>query len=104
MNKYLLNVEFYAGSDDVEDVDNGLYILSSNEEIDKIIITEIFKDVNKLLDCYYDNDFPLSYENGLNIDTLIEGVCIYTKCDIKELKNCDFTGYINGYYEIKQWQ
>jgi hypothetical protein len=80
---YLLNVIFCAGSDDPEDVDRGIYLLTVEKNISEEEMTEIFKKVNSLLDEFNDDDeaadFPVSYEDGLNIDTLMEGIEIYTK-------------------------
>ena len=103
---YLLNVTFYAGSDEPEDTDKALFLLSVDEEISEIEMENIFKEVNELLDTYNENsNFPISYEQGLNIDTLIEGVEIYTKGNcLAFYSNYGVLDGINNYYEIEQWQ
>ena len=106
MKNYLLNVTFCAGSDDVEDTDRGLYLLSSNENITEEEMKNIFRKVNKLLDCFDDNydKFPISYEQGVNIDTLISGVEIYTGGKAKYIKSgCNSLSDIDSYYQIEQW-
>lgn len=109
MKNYLLYVTFHAGSCDEEDTDTGLYVLSSEKEMDKVDILIMFKEVNKLLDPYdHENtDFPISYEDGLNIDTLMEGIGIYTEGNIRKIKKDsenNAIGYIDSFYEIEQWQ
>lgn len=105
--KYLLNITFYAGSDDPSDTDTGLFLLESNKVIIESEIKEIFKTVNNLLDPYEEHDFPISYEQGLNLKTLVEGVRIYTKDTIEPVKNNHFDSkpiLINNFYVIEQWQ
>lgn len=108
MYNYLLNVTFCAGDDDPEDVDRGTYLLTVNNSISEKEMIEIFKKVNSLLDTFNEDDeavnFPVSYEDGLNIDTLMEGVEIYTKASVKPItKNCGKLTADN-YYIIEQWQ
>ena len=107
MKKYLLNVTFYAGSDDKEDIDKGLFLLFVDKETTEIEVKEIFRVVNSLLD-YFDvkeRDSPISYEQGINIHTLMEGISIYTKDKVEEVKeNCGYIQEINNYYVIEQWQ
>ena len=106
MKRYLLDVTFYAGSDTPEDVDHDLFMLCVDKEITKNEMENIFIEVNKLLDCFDDKekDFPVSYENGLNIWTLIEGVEVYTKGKIERFKDECGAIAIDNYYIIKQWQ
>ena len=106
MKRYLLDVTFYAGSDDLEDVDNGLFLLHIDKEITKKEMENIFIEVNKLLDYFNDeeNDFPISYEDGLNICTLMDGVEFYTKGKVEEFKDECGTVVIDNYYVIEQWQ
>lgn len=105
---YLLNVTFCAGSNDPEDVDRGICLLTVNRSISEEEMTEIFKKVNSLLDTFNEDDetidFPVSYEDGLNIDTLMEGIETYTKGSVKPvIKNCgELT--VDNYYVIEQWQ
>lgn len=109
MKNYLLYVTFCAGSCEVEDTDTGLYVLSTEKEMDKVDILEMFEEVNALLDPYDrgNNNFPISYEQGLNIDTLMEGVEIYAKGKVREIEEDNGNnaiGYIDNFYEIEQWQ
>ena len=106
MKRYLLNVTFYAGSDDIEDIDKALFLLSVEKEITESEMKNIFKEVNSLLDTFNeDTNFPISYEQGLNINTLIEGVEIYTKGKATEFySNYGKLNDINNYYMIEQWQ
>lgn len=109
MKRYLLNVTFYAGSDDKEDIDNGLFILSINKEITESEMKNIFKEVNNLLDTFKqeigETEFPISYEQGLNINTLMEGIGIYTKGKVIEVYgNCGNIEKVDNYYVIEQWQ
>lgn len=104
--KYLLNVTFCAGSDAPEDVDKGLYLFITDNKISKERMTKIFRETNKLLDCfnYEEKDFPISYEHGLNIDTLMMGIKLYTKCEVVRLHdNYGNLDYVDNYYEIEQW-
>ena len=109
MKNYLVKVWFFAGSDEQEDVDTGLFLFKSKENISFEEMKEIFKEANRQLDTFMHElgevVFPISYENGLNLDTLIEGVSILTDCEIVQLKN-DFGPLenIQNYYEIVQWQ
>jgi hypothetical protein len=102
--KYLLDVTFYAGSDDPEDTDKGLYILSVKKDIEEAEMKEMFKTVNKLLDVYDEEDtaFPISYEEGINIDTLMSGIEFYLKGKVKKVKKPNITA--DNYFVIEQWQ
>lgn len=108
MYKYLLNVKFCAGSDDINDTDTGLYLLCSKNTISETEMKQFFKEANELLDPYKhesgETDFPISYNEGLNIDTLMNGVQIHTSTHIDKL--CTNMGglTIDNYYEIEQWQ
>ena len=111
MNNYLLYVTFFAGSDDLEDIDNGMYILSIDKEISKEEMKGLFRQVNRLLDTYAQEngevEFPISYELGLNIHTLMDGLKILTKGEVKEIKSdCgkELLTNLTNYYEIEQWQ
>lgn len=105
--KYLLNITFYAGSDDAEDIDRGLYLIAFDNPVTFEEITEMFQKVNKLLDVFDGNcnNFPLSYEAGINIDTLMEGIAIYSNAKVETVEH----GYgkiesIDGVYFLEQWQ
>lgn len=105
--RYLLNVTFYAGSDTPEDTDNGLFILTVNKEFSKKGMEHLFGIVNSLLDPYRDDDeeFALTYNEGLNINTLMEGIELYTKGKVEKLySNWRTITDIDGYYVIEQWQ
>ena len=103
---YLLNVTFYAGSDEPEDTDRDLFLLTVDKEITEGDMKYIFKEVNSLLDTFNENtDFPISYDQGLNINTLMEGIGIYTKGKVTEMySDCGEIGEIDNYYVIEQWQ
>lgn len=108
---YLLNVTFYAGSDSAEDTDNDTILIYTDKKISYADMVATFNKVNDLLNFEYDEDndtdeeFPISYEDGINLEVLINGVEIYTRCTIKYLK--DYEGsmpLIENYYNITQWQ
>ena len=106
MKKYLLNVTFCSGSDEPEDIDTGLYLFITDKEVNKEQMIEIFRKTNKLLDCfdYEEKDFPISYEYGLNINTLMMGIKYYTKGEIVRLYDSwGSLNYMDNYYEIEQW-
>lgn len=104
--KYVLIVKFFAGSDDKDDIDSGIFLFSSNKEYSFEKMKEIFKKVNRLLNTYdfeeREEDFPISYEIGLNLDTLIDGLKIYTKATIESIES--YNDMVNGIYVIEQWQ
>ena len=105
MFKYLIDLTFYAGSDDKEDTDRDIFIFYSNEEISKQKMSNIFKETNKLLDCYNEEKvFPISYNDGLNISTLIQGVSLYTNSLIQRIGENRKIDSIDAYYKIEQWQ
>lgn len=108
---YLLNVTFYAGSDSDDDTDNDTILIYTDKKISYADMVAVFNKVNDLLNFEYDEDnetdaeFPISYEDGINLETLIDGVEIYTEYTIKYLK--DYEGsmpLIENYYNITQWQ
>lgn len=101
--KYVLIMKFCAGSDDKTDIDEGIYLFTSKEKYSLKEMKEKFKTVNSLLGSFEDeNEYPISYlENGLNLDTLIEGMRIHTKATIDKIDT--FEGLINGIYVIEQW-
>ena len=108
MNCYLLNVTFYAGSNAEEDTDKGLFILRTENSISKLEMKDIFKEVNRLCDAYSDDEdvlaFPVTYEDGLNINTLMQGVEEFTKGQVRVV--IDMFGHleVNDVYMIEQWQ
>lgn len=107
MKRYLLNVTFHAGSDSTEDTDRGMYLLQVSDEIDESKMREVFRKVNKLLKSH-DIDhhtFPVSYEQGININTFMQGVKTFTKGRLVSLcSNHGALTAIDNYYEIEQWQ
>ena len=107
MKRYLLYVTFCAGSDDKEDTDRDLYLLTVDKEYTEKEMIETFRKVNCLLDPYTEEekDFPISYEQGININTLMEGICIYTKGKVEEIySNCGQIEKVDNCYVIEQWQ
>ena len=111
MKKYLLNVKFCAGSDDIADIDTGLYLMESNKTFTKEEIADVFKNTNAILSRSIDDEceFFLSHpyvpysETGLNLNTLITGVELNTESKITPLEdNC---GNINieNYFTVEQW-
>lgn len=109
MKNYLLYVTFYAGSDAKEDTDNGLFLLSIEQNIDESEIKNIFYEANRHLCTFNQEDgtvtFPISYESeGLNINGLMAGVEIYTKGKVTKINsNCGPLVGINNCYMIEQY-
>ena len=68
-------------SDEAEDTDRGLFLLSSKLELTKEDFIKIFAAINKAIDPYSDDieDSPISYEQGLNLNTFIEAVNFYKR-------------------------
>lgn len=102
---YLLKVTFCVGTAvHVKSIDTDLYKLTTHEPISAEKMTEIFETVNKLLN---ENDtntkFPVSYDNGMNIDTLMEGIRVYTKGTISSMKHNHGELNFDNYYIIEQW-
>ena len=112
MKRYLLNVTFYAGSSIEEDTDRGLFVLCVDKEFSAREMMDILQKVNELLNDYDEDEidarganFPISYGMGLNIYTLMDGVEIYTKGEVRELcHNQGGVGGVDNYYVIEQWQ
>lgn len=103
---YLVNLTFCAGSNEPQDVDNKLIIISSKKQITVDEIVTKFNETNKLLDPFNeDNDFPFTYDDGLNIDTLLKGFIQHTGLKVTVLEHktpIEIT--IHGYFVIEQWQ
>lgn len=102
MYTYLLNLTFYASSNAPEDTDRDLLIMQTSEVYFEERIKSVFEKVNSLLGIDEHEDFPYSYEDGINSDTLKKGVEHYTNTEIKSAD--DFSGHIDGIYTIEQWQ
>jgi hypothetical protein len=104
--KYLLNMTFYAGSDDPEDTDNDLYLLETDIKMSYEEIREIIFKVNKECGSIDDEDVLNDYEVlGLNLNTLMNGVQHYLPGSKIELldNNHGYLGDIDNYYAIEQW-
>ena len=96
--KYIVNLTFFAGSDAPEDTDRNIYVLESSKELKKGEIKEIFREANEK--CYNDDiDFP-SYEEGVNIDTLVRGVSEIIK-DYATIRPLSEEATV---IDIEQWQ
>lgn len=115
LNRYLLNMTFRAGSDEPEDTDNAMYLIETYEDYSEEKLKKVIEKVNSLLDTFNDDkeakDFPMSYDDGLNIETLMAGVGVYTKSKIKKLEPEDIENVdarrefvIKKYFEIEQYQ
>ena len=109
MKDYLLDVTFFAGSDDLEDMDRGLYLLSVDKEYSEEEMTKVFNKVNGLLDTFNEEEeaqeFLLSYDVGLNIDTLMEGVEMYTEGKVIKVQgDSGSVEKIDNCFIIEQWQ
>lgn len=107
MKRYLLNITFCAGSNLEEDVDRDIFVLNVDREIGESEMITIFETVNELLKGYdEEEDFPISYEeNGININTLMEGVAIFTRGTVCDLySDCRQIAEMDNYYVIEQWQ
>lgn len=107
--RYLLNVTFYAGSDDIEDTDTGLYILEINNLVFKTEMERIFDKVNSLCNISLNEEDAkdinfATYKDGANIDTLMNGVEAYTKGKIIKMESNCGSLCIDNYYDIEQWQ
>lgn len=109
---YMLNVKFCAGSDEPCDVDTGLYILSTSKEYSHEEMEALFATVNRLLSPYEEgSNFPLSYDDGLNLSTLIDGIQEYLGSEgkITMIQQASFQNNyceipVSRYYFIEQWQ
>lgn len=120
MFNYLLCVTFFAGSDDAEDTDKDMFLLSVDKEYSEKEMKDIFFEVNKILNIDFADDlneefgeemgeeyfgYPCYYEEGINIHTLMEGVKLHTKGKLTEIySNCGKIEKINNCYVIEQWQ
>ena len=109
--KYLLDVTFCAGSDEPADVDRKLYVIDTVVEMTNPKWAQLFYEANKNCDPFNEDrpeNFP-SYEEGLNVDTLMDGVAKQLSEQLKrpviyfevkkgtEIPACE-------YMKIEQWQ
>ena len=107
MKQYLLGVAFCTGNGDVEDTDEGLFLLCVDKEFSENEMKEVFRAVNGLLNCFNEDDeesFPILYGQGLNIDTFMEGVSLYTGGEVKAICNNAGALRVDNYCIIEQWQ
>ena len=120
MNRYLIDLTFYAGSDTPCDIDHDIFVLESEEKLTKEKVIKLFKEANYICGrfMYEDEDekeisqnAPLydktkeyaSYEEGINIDTLIATFKTYKGYKIKNYdKNNKIT--IAKTFDIEQLQ
>lgn len=98
---YVVDLTFYAGSIREEDTDRKIVVFEINGQHSENDFRALFAQANKRLqDNEGNSDFP-TYEDGLNIDTLIEGFCILANAQVIETNNAHF---IDGIYSVEQWQ
>ena len=111
--KYLLNITFYAGSNNPEDIDNDLYLLETNRKMSYEEIVQVISKANKECSSITEDDelnncefFGLNnYEIfGLNLDTLMKDVrrCLPESKIQLILSNYGYIGDIDNYYTIEQ--
>lgn len=108
MKRYLVNLTFFAGSNDIEDTDKETYLfeIKTDKDISGTAFADIFNKVNDMLNDE-DNMLGISYLKGVNIDTLIIGMEIYFEGDAKITRvTNDFVKIdnIDNVYYIEQWQ
>ena len=104
MKKYIINLTFFAGSDDPVDTDRNIYVLESSKELSQSEIYSIFREANEncnrsLYEDERDIEFP-SYEEGNNIDTLVKGVSVL----IEDYAKIYPFNEIAAVIDIEQWQ
>ena len=103
---YLVNLTFCAGSNEPQDVDNKIIIISSEKQTTVDELVTRFNETNKLLDPFNeDSNFPFNYDDGLNIDTLLKGFAQHTGLKVTVLEHkAPIEITIHGYFVIEQWQ
>lgn len=81
-------------------------MLSSNKPLTFNDVQNIFVETNFLIVNDEERpDFPLSYEDGININTLMNGVAIHTGFEVIKVENNHRDiGNISNVYVIEQWQ
>lgn len=110
---YLVDLTFYAGSDDPENIDRGLYIITTEKPFTEDEMKKIIEKTNSMLADFSENDFlndntypdnfPMGYYEGLNIHTLIDG--LRCQSNIIAITHADDTEHsVNDVYKIEQWQ
>ena len=105
-HNYLLKVIFCVHTAVcAKSIDTDLYRLTATEPISAEKMVEIFETVNKILnEDDIDNTYSISYHNsGMNINTLMEGIRLYTKGEVALMEHdCKELNFDN-YYVIEQW-
>lgn len=130
--KYLINLTFYAGSDDKEDTDRGMYLIETDKTMSEDDIKIAISNVNMLCNIDYTDydsneeivemyreegqstiadlveqnpDFEFCYaEDGLNIDTLTGALEQFLSCKIEPIANNTKDITADAVYTIEQWQ
>ena len=115
-NNFVVNFTFYAGSNDTEDTDKKsvIFTINSNEPVNlNNAITKfenLSKTANAMLDPFnYEDDnkniIGFTYEEGININTLIKAMNILGKKDNMSITDAqNFSGMIMGVFDAEQWQ
>lgn len=110
---YLVDLKFCAGSNEQQDVNNKLVIVSSKKQITADEMREKFNETNKLLDPFNEDDnFPFTYDDGFNIDTLLKGFEQHTELNVTCLEPASIDVTLHGFildkinekFIVKQWQ
>lgn len=109
MANYLLDLTFHSGADAPEDTDNGVYIVKTDREIIVHEMADIIDKANKY--CNEESEdipdgFNATYEDGVNIDTLVDGISDLMKGygEISEIRDGSLGLRIDAVYKITQWQ
>ena len=97
---YLLVVKFHTEDGDL---DEGIYVMKAHYGYKKRDIVAAFNRSNSLLNAEDSEGNSRYSELGLNIDTLIEDVSIYTRSSIGKVDE-SFSGNVDGLFFIDQEQ
>ena len=109
-NSTLINLTFYAGSNDLEDIDTQLYIIHSDSPLTQEYVEKKLYEANRQLNIDYTEDtdedeintLGVCYaEDGLNIDTLIKGFATLTGLQVSIVSDSIFADNV---YSIEVWQ
>ena len=110
---YLVDLTFCAGRNEQQVVNNKLVIVSSKKQITADEMREKFNETNKLLDPFNEDDnFPFTYDDGLNIDMLLKGFEQHTRLKVTCLEQASIDITLHGFILnkinkkviVKQWQ
>jgi hypothetical protein len=130
MKNYIVDFKFYAGSDDPEDIDRKNVLVSVDDSRtgrwkapDDIslrrhpaekLVRALSRLANKWLDPYQDTDvlekspIEFTYNEGLNLDTLVEGMNIIGEKKGIKVEILDKRFFkpiaIDGMFSVEQWQ